>query len=297
MFPNIESEFYERNVMTFLHPIQAQMLSFFDGDNSLEDCINSISSLFSISHEKVESILLNYIENKNSFNIESNGVYFYFPKYILIEKNNYIRDELYHVEDFAVKNKLDFSTTRLFKPLKLIIETNLNCYTDCIYCYADKKNPNATKLMPWDSMERIIRDAKASNIPSIELNGGEVLMYPHIDKLLNCLSHNGYHPFISTKIPIQLDQILNLNRLGFKNIQISIDTLDEIELIERLHVNKGYLSSILNTMRLLDQYKFCWQVNVVITKSNADVEKHIAPLICKLATFRYLKTLVSGKNS
>lgn len=291
-FPNLNNIMYDRNFFSFIHPVHAQMLSLFDGSRTLSQCVEEISKLFSLSNERVLNIVSIYINNE-PFQTEYNGNIFSFPKNVLIEKKEYTRVECYDVSNFIIEGiELDYTTVRLNRPVKLILETNTNCMTNCEYCYVDKLNPKASIVMPWETMESVIKQAYSDGIPSIELNGGEVLMYEYIDNLLDCLNRYGYHPFISTKVPVLYHRLVWLREHGFVNIQISIDTLDIEELSRRLCVDgSSYLSEIIRTMDDLDRLSFDWQVNVVITKGNSDLGKHIKPLMCKLLEYNHLKSI------
>lgn len=290
-FPNISQDFYDKNTLNIIHPFHAQMLSFFNGERTLRECIDSISNYFDIKIDEVEAFIENYIENPKGITILYNSHYYFLPKNLLIENRNYTRSEVYQVEDFIINDELDVSSIRLFKPTKLIVETNLNCYTDCEYCYADRHNPRASELIPIERLFEIVDEARKLKIPSIELNGGEVLLHPRANDLLIYLDKNGYNPFISTKIPLTREKLLYLKSINFTRIQISIDTLDEAELCRRLRVKTGYLNKILHTMCDLDDLEFNWQVNIVLTTNNVNLQKHIEPLITKLISFKKLQSI------
>lgn len=290
-FPQISQDLYEHNCLSIIHPFHAQMLSFFDGTRNLRECIEEIARYFDIKEEIVTKFIDNYIENPNGIMTVFDSHHYYLPKNVLIEKRNITHPETYDVEDFSIDGDLDVESTRFYIPVKLIIETNLNCYTDCEYCYADRHNPLANHLVPIETLLRVISEAKSIKVPSIELNGGEVLLHPNIEDILIHLDKCDYHPFISTKIPLSKEKLLFLKSLHFNNIQISVDTLVEEELCRRLNVKKGYGENILRTMLYLDELDFNWQVNIVLTKNNVNIQKHIEPLLSKLFKYKNIKSI------
>lgn len=146
-YPSISQDLYERNTLSIIHPYYAQMLSFFNGRRNLGECLTCIADFFGLQREDVATFIVNYIENPNGTTIEYGSHYYSLPKNLLIEQNNYSIPEIYEPEDFNIDDDLDVDTIRLYKPIKLIIETNLNCYTDCEYCYADRHNPNFKNKM------------------------------------------------------------------------------------------------------------------------------------------------------
>lgn len=91
--------------------------------------------------------------------------------------------------------------------------------------------------------------------------------------------------------PLNKEKLSLLRSLGFKHIQISLDSINEDTLIEHLNVTKGYLDKITNTMELLDEMNFEWQVNTVITKWNSSIKNEIKPLLNYLLKFKNLKSI------
>lgn len=197
----------------------------------------------------------------------------------------------YNPKDFEIDGEVDLHSIRLFKPVKAIVEMNFQCYTNCKYCYADRSNVKAKRNLSHNRLMQLIQEIKDLNIPSLEINGGEVLLHPHIEDILKKMSECGYHPFISTKIPLNNKKLSLLSTLGFKHIQISLDSINEETLIEHLNVTKGYLEKITNTMEILDEMNFEWQVNTVITKWNSSIENEIKPLLNYLLKFKNLKSV------
>ncbi len=290
-FPDIEEHLYEKNALHIIHPITASMLSFFDGKNTLHKCISLISEYFCISVTDTEKIIERYIYNSEPLYIQYNDDYIILPINTLIKKQHYERSESYTASEFEIKEEVNLKSMRLYKPVKIIIEMNFTCYTECKYCYADRKNPKAIKALDSDKLEDLIYQCRKMNIPSIEINGGEVLLHPQIEKILTTMSQCGYHPFISTKIPLSEDKLVLLKSLGFKHIQISLDSINNKTLIRLLNVKDGYFERLSRTMYLLDEMGFEWQVNTVITKDNVSINEEIKPLLTYLIKFKNIKSI------
>lgn len=290
-FPSMPPDLYEKNYLKRIHPLNAQMISFFNGKRNLAECIDLISDYFELPCDVVSDILINYINNPEELCIKNGDDYILFPKNVLIEKSNYERTEYYEPDDFKIEGPVDLKTIRLYKPVKIIIETNLNCYTDCIYCYADKCHPKAKDILPISKMLSLIQEIKDLKIPSIEINGGEVLIHPQAKELLSELTKLGYTPFISTKIPLSKEYLDFLRSIQVTHIQISIDSINEKTLKTLLNVKKGYFEKIVETMSYLDNNKFDWQVNIVITRHNTSINTEILPLFEFLTKFKNLKVI------
>lgn len=289
--PEMPSEMYDRNIHFLIHPITAQMLSFFDGTRNLQENLELISDFFDIDFSDCEKIIEKYINNPDTLYIKFEDDYILLPKMVLIECYEVKRTEYYTPKEFEVNGDIDLKTTRLYKPLKAIIELNFSCYTDCCYCYADRKNTKSKELVPTEKILDFIEEIHKERIPSIEVNGGEVLMHPNIREILLKMSQFGYHPFISTKIPLSEEQLCFLKSIGIKNIQISIDSLNEDVLIKTLKVKNGYLHRLMQTMDMLDEMRFNWQVNVVLHKLNVSIDCELSPLLTFLSKYKKLVSI------
>jgi radical SAM protein with 4Fe4S-binding SPASM domain len=266
------------------------MLSFFNGVKTLSQCISEIAKYFDISEDEICDIISNYIENKEKLYINYNDEDIIFPKNVLIEKGNYVRKEFYSLEQFIVNEDIDLTSTRLYKPIRAIFELTLNCYTDCIYCYADRKQQNKNNYLPLEKIISIIREAKSLGFTAIEVNGGEVLIHPRWKEIFKELSDNGYRPLISTKLPLDKEALEYLCEIGMTKLQISLDSLNSATLTKMLNVKAEYRDKILKTMQMLDNMKFDWQVNTVITKFNASLEE-IKLLMTKLISYKNIKQI------
>lgn len=290
-FPDMPNGMYEKNALHIIHPITATMLSFFDGTRTLGQCVQEISNYFGIKSEETEAFISRYINNNEPLCIKYGEDYIVLPIYTIIESGVYVRPELYRVGDFNIDGEVDLKSQRLYKPVKAIIEMNFKCYTDCKYCYADRNNIKSKQIISPDRLISLIREIKNLGIPSIEVNGGEVLLHSQIDQILKVMSECGYHPFISTKIPLNDNKLSLLKLLGFRHIQISLDSINETTLIEHLNVKEGYFAKISHTMELLDEMGFAWQVNTVITKWNSSIEEEVKPLLVYLSKFKNLRSI------
>lgn len=288
-FPSIQDGRYEKNSLHIIHPYTAIMLSFFDGKRTFGQCINDIASYFELQTEEAETLLLPYIENTEPIYLKYDDSYTVLPVYLLIKANGLKRHEIYTPDSFEISETIDLQNTRLNIPVKVIVEMNFNCYTDCAYCYADRFNANAKKPIAPEKLISLVHEMQKLRIPSLEINGGEILLHPSIKDILAEMSASGYTPFISTKVPLNKEILEYLKSYGFNNIQISLDSVCEKTLTRLLNVREGYLSKIKDTIKLLDDLHFEWQVNTVITH-NVDIESEVTPLLEFLNGFAYIRS-------
>lgn len=156
----------------------------------------------------------------------------------MIRRQNNLFPRKYNITDFLIPQKeLDFDSWRLYIPLDVLLVINTKCITNCIYCYADtRKRVDCT--IPLERMMELIKEAKALGMRNFDISGGEIFFYKYWETLLKELFTNGFNPYISTKIPLDLDTVKRLKDLGVKTIQLSIDTIVKEEMIKILKLKK-----------------------------------------------------------
>lgn len=275
------------DTVSIIHPVIAQMLSFFDGERTLRECIGEIATYFQLSYEEIESIIRRYIENTNEFAINHHGKHIGIPQNILVRKDSGIHRELYTPQQFIINGTVDLESYRLYRPVNMLLELTLQCYTDCAYCYADRRKTSA-EYLSLSKIIDIIREAKNLGIANLDINGGEVLLHPGCKEIFQELIANGYRSLISTKIPVSDDILTMLKNIGWENIQISLDSVNPDTLSKILHVDNKYMDKMNHTLQKIDELGFNWRVHSIITSQNSSVEKEIKPLINKLLTFKNL---------
>lgn len=252
------------NVVTFIHPMYAALLSFFNGERTLDHNLDLISKYFDITVQDAYNIVYKFINNKTNIAVEYDNNFFYFPKEILIEKQEKHQVRTYSPDDFFIEEEIDVTTMRLNIPLEASILINNRCLTNCIYCYADKRQIHDCTI-PFGRIEEIISEAKSLGIISFDIQGGELFLYKHWYELLATLFKHGYSVYLSTKCPLTVDDISKLKELGVKEIQISLDSIYSDDLKRNLKVGDNYHSAILETIKLLNDAGLAIKLKAVIT--------------------------------
>lgn len=180
------------------------------------------------------------------------GFEIHYPVNILIPKKELERKEYYKPDDFVITEPLDLSFYRFYRPLRVALELTMKCYTDCIYCYADRSHINHENLLSADRLKEIIRECRSAGVVDIDVNGGEVLMHPQYKDIFKELADNNFHPLISTKKPLDEDTLSFLKGIGMVTIQISLDSVNAQTLSDTVRGGENYLTKMKHTMQLLD---------------------------------------------
>ena len=258
------------NLLVFIHPVFAILLSLFDGKRRLKRVVNEFSYITGLKEELVIALISQLVENKTGVKVEWNHSSFYFPKNTLIRtkhKNDIIH---YNPYDFLIPNsQLDFQTRRLYRPLDTTLILNNICVTRCIYCYADKRK-SCTCQIPLTRMIELIREANKMEMRSFTISGGEIFTYRYWKEILKVLVENNFDPFITTKYPLNERKIKELKDIGIKHIRLSLDTIKCSEMCKLLNINEKYYGLILKTLENLDKNNFDIRIQSQVTSINQE---------------------------
>ena len=260
---------------SIIHPLHAMILSFFNG-NKYSKSLNEISKYFDFPLKKIKEFTDKLIENNLNVTWHFQDIDFFFPKYCLIivkENENIIFDRnKYLPEMFNYdKDKLDFKRKRHPFPVDIHLMLNTECSTNCIYCYADRRN--ISKALSLTRIFELIKEAKFHDARSFELTGGDIFLCKYWDKIVSELYKNGFETLLSTKTPLKKNTIEKLSNLGVKRIQFSLDSVFPFSLEKILLINNGekYLENVKKTFSMLKDNNIMIDIHSIIINTNKDV--------------------------
>lgn len=275
------------NWMSFLHPLQATILSFFTHGYNYSKCIKELSHYLSIEPSEVDSLIRPYINNPEPFFTEWNDIKIRFPKNVLIKYEH--KSEPLNTNPIPLKylncKEIDLTSQRLLRgPHLFTIMLNNRCLTNCNYCYADRSKK--IKELTTEQILNIADEAKKLEVSNINVIGGEVFLKKDWNIILSKLVEYGMMPeYISTKVPITRDIVEKLRQSGYTNvIQISLDSMNDKKLSQIIGSKSGYKDKIVDGINLLQEYGFKIQINTVLTKSNSFIDDI-------QALYNFIKTL------
>lgn len=282
-----------------IHPLLALFFALFNGKRTLADVVGDYSKLTGAdagSIRKFAEKTLNEISgNKKGKYIKFDENLFYIPSNVIVKANHKLEDAGGEVDfkDFLIPKKdLDFHSFRYYSPLDCIFEVNFTCYTDCVYCYADRRIP-AQCSIPINRLKEIIREARKIGMRTFDLCGGELFLYEKWDVLAAELLANNFKPYISTKIPLSEETVKRLKGVGIKEIQISLDSIKKDELKRILNVNGNYLDSMVETIKCLEKEDFKIFINGQISRLNGSPE-NVKEMLDFLLNFPNINSIKFG---
>jgi len=275
----VELELEGKNTTNFgwrIHPIVAYYFSFFNGELNLDDTLKKISQETELHYDEVKNTIIPFIENNEImiFPLEIGDINIHsIPKRFLIKKQENLpnRDLLKNIDLESIIKDYDGKTARNYIPNEITFMVTSECVTNCIYCYADRKNPLIP--LPVNRFIELIREARKLGLRNVGISGGDIFAYKYWYELLQELKENNYGiDDFSTKFPINEETIIKLKELGVRQIQISLDTIDNVIIKKLLKVDDSYLANMKKTLKNMEKHDLKFTVKAVITKYNDSIE-------------------------
>src|SRR5882724_7699785 len=178
---------------------------------------------------------------------------------------------------------------------QLVIKPTLYCYHRCPYCdlrqdyYRDMIAAKKKELqvfptngpprhnpghMPLDLALRAIDEAASLGMTSLQISGGDPLLYPHLTEVIRSgARHPGVFVFMnSVGTRVTLEKTREIIGAGLGAWNFSVDTLDALK-YEQLRGVRGALSVIMRAIDTVreaaaDWPEFCINYLTVITRQN-----------------------------
>lgn len=257
--------------ITFIHPVYAMMLSFFSKPSSLDDAVNNIAAFFDFSLDYTRNLVLNFVENKETFHTFFQGVENDFPKNIIVKATR-MHDRIvnYLPQDF-IYTAVNLRSRRTFvSPIYVTFMLSNKCLTNCIYCYADRQTKS--RDLSFDKIESIIKEAAQLRLSSFNLDGGDFFLYPYWRQLLSKLHDYNYYPnVISSKYPISKQDILDFSKFNL-NLQVSLDAIEQ-DILDKMvgHIPDYARKMQQSLININDVMPF--QIATILTKYNNSIQE------------------------
>ena len=273
------------------HPNLACLFSYFDGTRTLDEAATLFAEREGVEKDRFLASVYPCISNGEAIQIPADDRHWVrIPKNFLIPNpGGIVRDNLLQGIDIPfIRKNFDLTEVRLRVPNTMTLMLNTDCTADCVYCYADR--PQIPQPLPFRRIQELLKQAYDLGMPDVDIDGGEFFLYKDWRQLLETMRSYDYLPNISTKYPLTKPIVDNLKTLEINNIQLSIDSVDNAEIQQMLHVDDAYLGKVLHGLRLLDEAGFDITVKPVITRYN-DSEKSLNATIDALAAFGHVRRI------
>ena len=204
----------------------------------------------------------------------------------------------YDVKDFIISSdemNMLGGDLRLDYPLTVNFNVSTECSFNCLYCYHPLE-----KAAPYISLERlktIFKELKEIGIESIMLTGGDPMLRPDIDEVMEALYKTGIPYTFSTKSILTYKRLKWLKEnAGLKNLQLSLDSFNP-DTVEKLIGVSGtsYISQFIHMVKDIKVLGLEARIKAVLTRYNADEMSDYLDEICKLG-FKHAQIVSYGRS-
>jgi radical SAM protein with 4Fe4S-binding SPASM domain len=180
-----------------------------------------------------------------------------------------------------IKLRITGSTDYII-PIHVAIELTYTCNLRCRHCYVPS-SPERTEQMPLDRIISLFDLLDEWGVSVIELTGGEPLMHPHFEKILQvALEHFDLIGVITNGTLIN-DSILDIMSSDPTRVVVQID-LDGItsEYVDWFRGRVGTYERELEAIRRIVQRGIMLRVAMIVTPGNLDQIVQTAALVRRL---------------
>jgi len=147
----------------------------------------------------------------------------------------------------------------------LYIELTTKCNLNCIHCGNEEKNAQELDL---DLVEKLLHEFKEADGKKLVLTGGEPLMHPNIERILQMSSQQPYNTKLSTNATL-----LNQPRFGFVldqdiGFRVSLDGTEEVH--NEIRRDKNAYVNLIEAMKQMSKRRRQIVIRTTVMKKNKD---------------------------
>lgn len=231
-----------------LNNIEAYIMEYINGSNSIKDIIEIISNELNIEDkDKIKDIILEFIDSKP----KALGVG------VNIDKKNY--------------NALKTGEKDAKIPLNLIISLTNKCNLKCIHCFKNCSS-NKNTFINYDNLINVLNYFKGK-IRSLQLTGGEPMLHDNFFEILD-FSKKNFSTMITTTGTLINEK--NIEKfIGANNIQLSLYSHVERKHDEFTTLTDSYKKTV-QALELINKFNIESVIGTILTKNTLnDIEDFI----------------------
>lgn len=257
------------------------------GDYEYARSVREIGRILNVSVKAINKFIKQLVDNSEckEFFIDKNHSVV-FPPFLLVKSETKAGANVY--EESGFNGSGDYEIMRPSFPTNVNLMVTTACTTDCIYCYANRK---IGPLLPTKKILSLLDELHEQGTINVTLTGGDIFAHKDWPAILKHTRSLGYKPFLSTKTPININQIELLKELGYEEIQFSLDSVNPSVLEKMIKMGPSYIDSVSAFFKNCSDVGLNVLVRSVLTKLNSSIE-NISEMYHFLSSFNCVKEWV-----
>ncbi|NLT55203.1 MAG: radical SAM protein [Actinomycetales bacterium] len=270
-----------------LRPVDGFALSLLDGRRRVSDARAMFSTLFPDEPDGAFDDIVRRVDETVRSSLRTRGRP---ARGILESSSRPIPDAVAHdPRDFVVDARefaaqmADVRTRyRLSRPIHILTVFTHHCFTNCVYCYAERPRVDEMPLERW---EELLDEMVDLGIRQVSPDNGDVPARPDGLRFLEMLVRKGFNFLLSTKAPFTEQDVRRLLDAGFaeplrgrvhRGVQLSIDAVDDDVCARLLGTSRPQTARHRRTFQAFAGMGVTPRIKTVVTGLNAD---QILPLV------------------
>ena len=275
----IDSFFHSPDKICPISPFDSIFLLLFDGNRTVDEVERDFLLIFGNNHKSF-NVAKAIGKIKSWIRIDD----------LLIDSETLTQEERIKYSDrvdpsslLIGKNVFDMKNgdLRLDAPLSLNFNVTTSCRFGCEYCYHPLDE--ISEFIPLQRLKEVLLQFKENGCQSVMLTGGDPMLRPDIDEIMEYLHKIGLFYSLSTKSILSEERIDKLiNNAGLDRIQISLDS-NHAEIVEKIiHAPLGYFGSCVKMIKYMISRGIDVRLKSVLTSYNADYVEQYFDFVASL---------------
>lgn len=224
---------------------------------SIDEQVENISGIFQCAKEESYNQLNTFLNLLKNYCTPSK------------EKGRNNSFSMLNIETILRRKDSSRMTERPLVPHTISFALTDSCYMNCIYCYANAKKSNikTRAQVSIDRFKKLVDEAVAIGVSKFELTGGDPFCVENIAEYCEILVKSKIDWLTSTKAYISSSMANQLEKIGVKKLQVSLDSFNP-ETVNYLTNRKNGYRVIMNTIKHLQEHHIAVRIKTVISSVN-----------------------------
>ena len=220
----------------------------------------------------------------------------YCKEYLRVDRNNFSQQREYTIENYVkfLERQVYYEKESILNsPAKIEWHITNYCDQKCYFCYSGMCGKQSVRdELSISELEQLLTSMQQENVIEIQIEGGEPLLYPHIEYVLKTLKQNRHRIRLLTNGTSFTRSIMHTIKDHFTKydvLQISIHGHNS-QLHNRIVGRTGSFALLTHNLDLLQSMDIPVRISTVVTKENI---AHLTDIYKFIKQFSNVKVFVA----